>query len=206
MNNDYCRWVYALTGGIGTGKSTVAALLGKCGAYVVCADDLAREAVLPRSSALNSLVARYGVEILLANGELNRERLGNVIFDDKAERTYVESVIHPVVASLTSDKFSKAIRENPEQVFVYDVPLYFEAGLDKKPFKGVILVSTPKEIAIQRAVERDCVAREQAEKRYACQIPVEEKIARATYVVDNSGSPDELRIKVNELFNKLKRS
>jgi len=201
-NSDKQAWptgIMALTGGIGSGKSTASTMLKECGAGVVSADELAREVVSPGSPGLAAIRAEFGEEFFTPAGALDREKLAKEIFANKEKRLALEAITHPLIRKQTIAKFNQM--ETP--VRVYDVPLYFESDLQTLPFKAVVVVDAPKELRIQRLLARGGLEEDDIEHRMAAQIPLAKKVKRADYVLDNSGTEGELREQVEKLYRTL---
>jgi dephospho-CoA kinase len=175
-----------LTGGIGSGKSTVARLLAARGAALVDADLLAREVVAPGTPGLAEIVAEFGPGVLRADGSLDRPALGAVVFADEARRQRLNEITHPRVGALSAERIAAALQGDAPLVVV-DIPLLFE-GSRQSQFEGVMLVWVPPEVQLQRLVERDGMAEAEARRRIATQLPIDDKRALATWVVDNSGT------------------
>ena len=193
--------VLGVTGGIATGKSSVAAMLGECGAVVVSADDLARQAVAPGSDALAALVERFGRGILFADGALDRERLARLVFADPVARAELNRITHPAIARLAEERLAQ-LRAAGHPLIVYEAPLLFEAGAESR-VDQVLVVCTAPDIQQQRLMQRDTLSAEDAQTRIATQMPLTEKIRRADYLIDNSGTLAEARLQVAELCKEL---
>jgi dephospho-CoA kinase len=175
----------ALTGGIGTGKSYVAARLATAGVPVVDADRLAREAVAPGTPALAAIAARFGPAVLDERGALRRDGLAAIVFADARAREDLEAIVHPAVRRAI-DRFFAALP--PETPFaVADIPLLFETGR-AADFDAVIVAGCPPEMQVSRVMARDGATEAQVRRRMAAQLPIADKVARADYVVDTSGS------------------
>lgn len=188
-----------LTGGVASGKSTVAAMLDDLGAVVVDADVLAREAVAPRSAGLAEVIAAFGPELLTPEGELDRPALGEIVFADEARRRVLEGIIHPRVRARAAEIEAAAA---PDAVVVHDIPLLTETG-QAGDFDAVIVVDVPVEVQVARMVEQRGMTREDAQARVAAQATREERLTVATYVVDNTGSWEELRARVDAVYADL---
>lgn len=180
--------IVAVTGGIGSGKSTLSSLFAEAGALVVSADLLAREAVQPGSTGLEKIVAAVGAEVITDAGELDRKALADIIFSNPDKRSEVEQIIHPIVQQLASEAFTGA---DPGRICVYDLPLITSAA-DAAPFDVVIVVEADKDVRLRRLEERG-VERPDAERRIAAQISDEERRAWADIVVENNGSVEDLK-------------
>ena len=181
-----------LTGGIASGKSAVARLLRGAGVPVVDADVLAREAVAKGTEGLAHVVARFGEEMLLDDGDLDRKKLGVVVFHDEAARRDLNAIVHPRVAQLAVATLA-TLRDAGEQVAVYEVPLLFESGLQRM-MDATLLVAAPVDVQRARLRARDGMGNEDADARIAAQMSLDEKRKRATAVVDNAGTLAELAL------------
>jgi dephospho-CoA kinase len=189
--------IFGLTGGIASGKSTVAGFFAARGLPIIDADLLAREAVLPGTPTLARIAARFGAEMLDGNGGLERARLAERVFHDEAARTALNQLVHPEVARLFQER-RRALEASGEPLACYDVPLLFERGL-QTGLRPVVVVSVSREIQIERAIARG-LSPEQAEARVAAQMPLEEKAARADFVIDNGGSRDETKSRADAVL------
>jgi dephospho-CoA kinase len=174
-----------VTGGIATGKSTVDAMLAARGAVVIDADELAREVVRPGEPALAEVAGRFGQDMLQADGTLDRARLGAVVFADPDARRDLEGITHPRIAALTQGRVAAALAGTAPLVAV-DIPLLYENGREPM-FEGVLLVYAPEAVQLRRLRDRNGLDDAAAAQRLAAQLPIEEKRARATWVIDNSG-------------------
>ncbi|HEV7679227.1 MAG TPA: dephospho-CoA kinase [Candidatus Dormibacteraeota bacterium] len=174
-----------LTGGIGTGKSTVAAMLAERGAALVDADQLAREVVEPGTPALGEIAAEFGPAVIRPDGTLDRGALGAIVFADGARRARLNAITHPRVGALMAERIAAALSGGAPLVVV-DIPLLFE-GARQDQFEGVLLVWAPPAVQLQRLVERDGWVEEEARQRIAAQMPIDDKRALATWLIDNSG-------------------
>lgn len=190
----------ALTGGIATGKSHVANRLREAGVPIVDADLLAREAVSPGSTALNAVRKRFGPDAVRRDGTMDRVRVAQIVFKDKRARLDLEAIVHPAVVKAINDFFAGLPKRTP--FAVADVPLLYETGRDKE-FDAVIVVSCPREMQLQRLMERNKLSKEDAERRLAAQLPIDKKVAKATFVIKNEGTFDELNAQVDALIASL---
>jgi dephospho-CoA kinase len=189
-----------LTGGIGAGKSTVAAMLAARGAVVIDADAIAREVVETGMPALAELVDRFGPEILRPDGSLDRPALAAVAFVDDETRKELEAITHPAIGA----EFLRRVAEAPaDAVVVHDVPLLVES---KRGFEygAVIVVEAPLEVRLDRLEARG-VARDDARRRIGLQATDEDRRKVATWVVDNSGDVGHLEKQVGEIWSELER-
>jgi dephospho-CoA kinase len=188
-----------LTGGIASGKSTVSADLVALGAVLIDADQIAREVVLPGSQALSKIKQLFGLEVITVEGTLNRKKLGELIFANESSRKLLEGILHPEIRKIMNQRMNELEADNPQRLVVVDVPLLFESGLASM-FERVMLVYVPKEIQLERLVNRDGLSRGQAEARLAAQMPIEQKVQLADIVIDNSGTPEETGAQVQQFW------
>jgi dephospho-CoA kinase len=191
-----------LTGGVASGKSTVAAVLRDLGAWVVDADVLAREVVAPGTPGLAAVVAEFGSDVLAPDGSLDRGRLGSVVFADPARRAALEAIIHPLVRARAAEIEEEAPAGT---LVVHDIPLLVETG-QARDFDAVIVVDAPEDLQVERAVRERGWSAEEARARIAAQAGREERRAAATHLVDNSGTTEDLRQRVAEVFEELLRT
>jgi dephospho-CoA kinase len=190
-----------LTGGIASGKSTVAKILGRLGAAIVDADMLSREVVAPGHDGWNEIVATFGREVLQADQTLDRQKLRTIIFNNPDARKKLEAIIHPRVRALAEQR----IREHGEAGFVvvvYEVPLLFEGNLQQW-LRPVILVACDINVQRQRLQARDGLDAAAAQKHIDTQMSLEEKRRLADYVIENDGSLADLESKVRAVLAKI---
>jgi len=188
-----------LTGGVASGKSAVSAILRELGAVVVDADALAREVVGPGTPGLADVVAAFGPEVLGSDGVLDRARLGALVFADAERRTALEAIVHPLVRARAAELEASA---PPGAVVVHDIPLLVETG-QAAAFDAVLVVDVPVEVQVTRAVRDRGWSEEEARSRIAAQAARDERLAAATYVIDNAGTTEDLRQRVAEVFAQL---
>lgn len=193
--------ILGLTGGIATGKSTVAEIFRDLGAAVLSADQLAREVVRPGSETLRRLVERFGAGILGADGTLKRKALAEIIFSDPRAREDLNRITHPAVAALSVERL-QALERAGHPLIVYEAPLLFEAGAEKR-VDAVAVVRIAEPLQRARLVRRDGLTEAEAEARIAAQMSQAEKVARADYVIDNSGPLEVTAAQVRALFRRL---
>lgn len=191
-----------LTGGIGSGKSTVSALLRQRGAVVIDSDELAREAVAPGTDGLAEVAEAFGSRVLAADGSLDRQRMAALVFQDPAARGRLEEIVHPRVRSAAAALERTASREDPDSVIVHDVPLLIETGRHTG-FDVVVVVDVPVDVAQQRLVEQRGLDPADAERRVAAQASREARRAIADVVLDNSGTVADIERQVDRLWNEL---
>jgi dephospho-CoA kinase len=188
-----------LTGGVASGKSTVAAMLRDLGVVVVDADALAREVVEPGTPGLASVVAEFGPDVLAADGALDRAALGRLVFGDPARRAALEAIVHPLVRARAAELEASA----PEgALVVHDIPLLVETGQADR-FDAVLVVDVPTDLQVDRAVRERGWPEEEARSRIAAQASRDERLAVATYVLDNTGTREDLRQRVTEVLEQL---
>jgi len=194
------RRLVGLTGGIGAGKSTVAALLRAKGATVVDADEVARAVVEPGQPALAALVERFGAGILDADGRLDRPALAGIAFADEDGRKALGEITWPAIG----EEFERRITEAPDDsIVICDVPLLVESkAAAARPYIAVIVVEAPLEVRLDRLEERG-VARDDAQRRMAAQASDEERREVATHVLDNKGDLESLSRQVDEVWDDL---
>ncbi len=194
------RWI-GLTGGIASGKSTVSRILMAKGYPVVDADQLAREVVMAGTDGHREVVQAFGPDAVLSGGELNRKRIADVVFTDPEKLGILESIIHPRVRALATAKRAELAAAGHALAF-YDVPLLFEKNM-KSLFDKVVLVSCAPDLQIQRAMARDGLSRENAEKRIRAQMPLTQKFGLADEIVLNNNGFSDLERAVDALLARL---
>lgn len=190
-----------LTGGIGSGKSEVSKRLAAQGAVIIDADAIAREVVAAGTDGLAEVVEAFGPEILRADGELDRPRLGDIVFADPELRGKLNAIVHPRVGARMAELERGA---GPGAIVVHDVPLIAENGL-AGGYDLVVVVDVPPRIQVERLVRYRGMTREQAQARMAAQASREQRLAIAGIVIDNSGSLAELDRQVGDLWAELRR-
>ena len=192
--------IIGLTGGIGSGKSTVSEMLRELGAAVVDADAGARAVVEPGQPALAEIREAFGDEVLGPDGGLDRERLATLVFADEDARSRLNAITHPRVREWMAEQVQAAVAAGQE-IVVLDIPLMYESGLEGG-VESVVVVWSPPETQVERAVARG-MNEADARARVAAQMPIDEKRARADHVVDNSGSLEDTRRQVERLWGEL---
>ena len=180
-------YLIGLTGGIASGKSTVARRLVEHGAVHLDADQLARRVVEPGSPALTAIIEQFGSEFLRADGTLDREKLGKHVFRDDAARARLNAIVHPAVRELSARLIAKAEAEDPSAVVVYDVPLLVEASVDH-PFDLIVVTNAPRRTQVKRLVEERGLDLLQAEARVDAQVDNTARLAIADVVIDTDGT------------------
>ena len=188
-----------LTGGIASGKSTVASILVELGAVLIDGDALAREVVARGTPGLAQVIAEFGDELLTPEGDLDRPALGRIVFSDEAARKRLEGITHPLIFERYAELEAAA---GPDDLVVHDIPLLAESGR-ADTFDEVIVVDVPHELQVERMVRDRGWTREEAESRIAAQATREDRLAIATYVVENTGTLEELRARVEDVYAAL---
>ena len=194
-----------LTGGIGTGKSTVSRYLTTKGYKIIDADRIAREVVEPGMPAPKALVEEFGPEILLEDGSLNRRELARLAFASPEGKAALDRITHGAIFARIEElqlQYAAELEKTSDAVIFLDVPLLFETGFDRKA-DLVWVVDVPDEIRVQRVVLRDGLTEEEVWARIKNQMSREEKIARADVVLDNSGTPEKLYAQVDARLNEV---
>jgi dephospho-CoA kinase len=200
--------IVGLSGGIGSGKSTVSSLLEKLGAILVDADAIVHELQAPGSPMLAAMADAFGPEVIREDGSLDREAVAQVVFRDEDARTRLGQIVHPpVIAEMM--RRAAAARDQGVPVIVLDIPLLFEGRKSGRgsgaimAFETTIAVWVPRDVQIERTVARDGCTRDEAERRVAAQMPIDEKRDMADHVIDNSGSLAETERQVAALYEVL---
>jgi len=194
-----------LTGGIGSGKSTVAKRLQELGAVVVDADKLARDVVEPGTEGLADIHAEFGDAVIRADGSLDRAALGAIVFSDPTARHRLNEITHPAVKRLSLSLFEAAAAANPDAVVIYDVPLLTEARA-RDEFDQIVVTSAPEDVRIERLVNLRGMAQDEAERRVASQATEQERLSIADHVIDTSGSLEQTVSQTDALWAKLSPS
>ena len=191
----------ALTGGIATGKSYVAKKLHEAGVPLVDADVLAREVVAPGTAGLSAVRRRFGPDAVRRDGSMDRVRIAQIVFKDKRARLDLEAIIHPAVQKAVNEFFDALPKRTP--FAIADIPLLYETSREKQ-FDAVIVVACPRDMQLQRVMERNNLSKEDAERRLAAQLPIDKKIEKATYVIKTDGTFDQTDEQVASLIEKLR--
>ena len=189
-----------LTGGVGSGKSTVSDMLKELGAEVIDADEATHAVYEPGSPGFDAVVREFG-EAYLDAGRIDRKRLGELVFKDAAARLRLNAIVHPLVREWMAQRTAEAV-ERGADVAVQDVPLLFENGLERL-FSSVVLVYVPEEVQVERLVSGRGFTPEHARAVIAAQMPIEEKRGRAHHVINNSGTRDETKAQVRAVWKQL---
>lgn len=195
--------VFGLTGGIASGKSTVAAQFRAAGVPIVDADVLSRKAVAPGTPALAEITRVFGPEILADSGELDRSRLAQRVFGSETERTALNQIVHPRVRKLAEQEFSR-LETAGETLVGYEIPLLFETGQQQR-YRPVVVVNATEEQQLDRAVALHGWSREHALRRIRAQLPLKDKLDQADFVIDNTGDARQTRAQVQEVLLSLQK-
>lgn len=193
-----------LTGGVATGKTTIARMFRRCGSVLIDADELARKVVRPGSPAWREIIRTFGKSILNPDQTLDRHKLGALVFRYPAKRRMLERIIHPRVARLQARLTRQAVKKNPRAVVVYEVPLLFEAGVDKRVDR-VVVVAADRDTQIVRLKRRNSLTRAEALRRIKSQLPLSRKIAQADVVLDGRSSRPVLHAEVRKLYRTFRQ-
>jgi dephospho-CoA kinase len=195
--------VAGLTGGIATGKSTVASFLESFGAVVLDADKIAREVVEKGTPAWHRIREHFGSEVFLEDGTIDRESLGSIIFGDQKKKELLNSLVHPAVFEEMAKRLGELQSKADDTVVICDVPLLIETEM-YRDFSEVILAYVPEELQLERLMTRDRISREEALKKVCSQMRIEEKRKYATIIIDNSGSIEKTSERTLEVYRYLK--
>lgn len=188
--------IVGLTGGIGSGKSTVSAALAARGAVVIDADAITRELQEPGQPVFDEIVEQFGPSVVGPDGRLDRQALADIVFHDEAKRKALEAIVHPAVGAEIATRLAAEV--GTDHVVVLDVPLLVESGRDD--LAGTIVVDTDPEVAVTRLVEQRGMSEADARARMASQISREERLAHADLVINNDGSLDDLEAEIDRAW------
>ncbi|GIW46628.1 MAG: dephospho-CoA kinase [Deltaproteobacteria bacterium] len=194
--------VIGLTGNIGCGKSVVAKMFEELGAKVIDADQIARMIVQPGEPAWKEIVEKFGKGILKDDGTIDRQKLGKIVFEDEGKREELNQITHPRIIGKIRELIEKYRREN-QKVVIVEAALIVEKGGLRDIIDELIVVTSDEETQIKRLVEGRGLSKEEAISRIKSQMPVEEKVKHATYVIDNSGSLEETRKQVERIWKNI---
>lgn len=189
-----------LTGGIATGKSYVAGKIKEAGVPMVDADVLSREVVAPGTPGLAAVRRRFGPDAVRRDGTMDRVRIAQIVFKDKRARLDLEAIVHPAVQKAIDEFFATLPKRTP--FAIADIPLLFETGRENQ-FNAVVVVACPRELQLQRLMERNKLSKEDAERRLNAQLPIEQKVKKATHVIRTDGTFEQTDAQVADLIKKL---
>jgi len=194
-----------LTGGIASGKSLVAEILGRLGCTVIDTDVIARDVVMPGTEGWHAVVAEFGPQILADDGSINRNTLAGIVFADARHREHLNSILHPLIIKSVRKQIAAIGTRDPDALVVVDVPLLFECGLHAD-FDEIIVVWIPSEIQVARLMARDGFSEAEARQRIAAQLPLDQKRAYGTFIVENDGDHMTTEAQVRQILANIKRS
>lgn len=193
----------ALTGGIASGKSTIANRLTELGAVVVDADQIVREVQAPGSEVLRTIARTFGDAVIAEDGSLDRAALGSTVFADPDRLAQLNAIVHPAVRAESQRRFDAAFHADPEAVVVYDVPLLVEARVDD-PWDEIVVAHAPEDVRLERLVGLRGMTPEAARDRIAAQVSDERRLAIADVVIDTSGSIEHTLVQTDALWDRLR--
>jgi len=191
-----------LTGGIASGKSTVSRILAEKGAVLIDFDEMAHAVQDPGGPVWREIIRHFGREMLLEDGTIDRRKLGETVFADREKRELLNRLVHPAIFEEWQRRLAKIRARRADAIVVSDIPLLIEAGM-KGMVDLVLLVYITPEEQIRRVMARDGFSREEAERRLAAQMPIDEKLRSADIVIRNEGSPEETRWAVSTVWMEL---
>lgn len=195
--------VLGVTGGIASGKTTVANMLEELGAPIIDFDLLARQVVEPGQPAFKDIIAYFGDDVIDKNGTLDRKRLSGIVFSDPEKRKILERITHPRIFEAFLHQVREMAQKYPHGIVQAVIPLLFEADLRHLVHK-VLMVYVSPDKQIERLIRRDSISHEEANRILKAQMPIDQKVAKADFVIHNEGNVDETRKAVNALWQTLK--
>ena len=196
--------IVGLTGGAATGKTAVSQVLREEGAYIIDADQIARELVQPHKPAWNEIIRAFGKEILQEDGSIHRKKLADKIFTDPEQRKVLNRILHPRIKEEIDRRAKKIAQKDPETIVVIDAPLLIELGMHHKVDRLIVVSSTQTQ-QMERLKKRDGRSPEEALKLFSSQMLVEEKEKLGDFVIRNEGSLEEMKRRAKEVFKELKK-
>jgi dephospho-CoA kinase len=196
-------YLIGLTGGIASGKSTIARRLAEHGAIIIDADIVSREVVAPGSPALASIALEFGEDMINSEGTLNRAKLGALVFSDTEKLEKLNAIMHPAVKTRSAEVLAKARADNPDSVIVYDVPLLVEADIARN-YDEIIVASAPEETRIKRMIQLRGLTDEEAKARIGAQASEAKRLAIADVVIDTGGNLQHTLEQVDALWDRIR--
>jgi len=196
--------IVGLTGGVASGKTAVSQVLKEEGAYIIDADQIARELVQPHKPAWNELIRAFGQEILREDGSIHRKKLAEKVFADPEQRKLLNQILHPRIREEMDRRAKEIGQKDPEAIVMIDAPLIVELG-DHREMDKLIVVTSTQTQQIERLKDRDGTSPEEALRIVSSQMPLEEKLKFADFVIRNEGSLEETRKRTKEVFKELKK-
>jgi len=195
--------IVGLTGGIVSGKTTVARIFERLGAKIIDLDEIARQIVKPQQKAWKKIVQNFGVEILKDNQEINRKKLAKIVFSNQEKLNLLNQITHPVIIEVMKEQLNQISKQTSEDVIcMIDAPLLFEAHIEHMMDKIIVVYINEKE-QMTRLLQREGLSKDDAIKRMRAQIPIEDKVHLADYVIDNSFSIEQTKEQVCQLWLEL---
>ena len=192
------KYIVGLTGGLASGKSTIAQILIERGFDVIDADEVARDVVKPGSASLEKIVKRWGIQILNDDGSLNRKKLASIVFKDKSQREELEKILHPEILN----RMIQLAENSADEIVILVVPLLFEEQLDEW-CDFTVSLTAPDEVRIERAMKKHKISREMVQDRMKTQLSEKKRNSKADYVVNTDCTIEEIQSKVDNLINKI---
>jgi len=196
--------IVGLTGGVASGKTAISQVLKEEGAYIIDADQIARELVQPQKPAWRKLIGAFGKEILQEDGSIHRKKLADKVFADPKKRKLLNQILHPRIKEEMDRRTKEIGQKDPKAIVVIDAPLIIELGNQRDMDKLIVVASTQTQ-QIKRLKERDGISPEAALRILSSQMPVEEKVKLADYVIRNEGSIEEAKKRAKEVFKELRK-
>jgi dephospho-CoA kinase len=196
--------IVGLTGGVASGKTAISQILKEEGAYLIDADQIARELVQPHTATWNELIKVFGKEILQEDGSIHRKRLAAKVFSDPEQRNLLNQILHPRIKTEMNKRVKEIGQKDPNAIVVIDAALLIELRDHQEMDKVIVVTSTEKQ-QIERLKKRDGVNQEEAQRVLSSQMPLEGKMKVADFLIQNEGSFEETRRRVKEVFQELKR-
>ena len=192
----------ALTGGIGTGKSTASKILNELGAFIFDADKEAKNILKNNETAQSELIAEFGTDIMSGDEKIDNNKLARIAFQDQDHQLRLNSIIHPYVFQEIDKNFDDVLEKSTYDIFVIDAALIYESGADTH-MDYVIVITALLKVRMERALQRETLTRDEILKRIDLQWPEEEKIALADFVIHNDSTEEEFRDSITDIYNQL---
>lgn len=196
--------IVGLTGGVASGKTAASQFLKEEGAYIIDADQIARELVQPHKPAWNELIRAFGKEILQEDGSIHRKKLAEKVFADPKQRKRLNQILHPRIKEEMGRRTKEIGQKDPKAIVVIDAPLLVELG-DHQEMDKLIVVTSTQTQQIERLKDREGIGPEEAQKILSSQMPLGEKVKLADFVIGNEGSLEETKKRVREVFKELRK-
>ncbi len=197
--------IIGLTGGVASGKSLVSEVWRKEGAYIIDADQIARDLVKPYSDSWKDIVDVFGIEVVQEDGNINRKRLASIIFSNPEKREHLNKILHPRIKEEINKRINEIRDKNPKAIVVIDAPLLIESK-DYRQVDKVVVVTSSEDNQIERIKLRNGLGKEEAKMIIDSQMPLSEKLKFADFVIENDGSIEDVRKKAIEIFKEIKSS